>query len=269
MATLTRKRRDSLTVVAAAVLAISGCSASEPIADPTTNASAEESDFSEPTTSPTARPTARPTPAATPVPEANLAKSHQVVYAWQNEFSDYISYQVIIEIVNQGDGWAQLSAFDSDYQILDGAGGLVTTGGFTYAFPEFVGPGESAYLIADGFEQGLTVEQFQSVEADGRYDEADGPDVSFTFEEVQLRTHDFEDGYYAAGFVTADADVEDAAVAVVCLSADGVPLGATWTNLLQNLTAGSRKGFETVATTPPLDPASCAELLGFGQDTGF
>ena len=269
MSSWSRMRRAPMCAVIVAGVVVAGCSAYEPIADPSDSAPAEASSAPEATPSPTARPTARPTPRATPVPVADLAKSQQVVYAWQNEFSNYISYQVIIELVNQGDGWAQLSAFDSDYQILDADGGLVTTGGFTYAFPEYVGPGESAYLIGDGLEEGLSVEQFQTVEADGRYDEADGPDVVFTFEDVELRKDDFQDGYYAAGFVTADADVQDAAVAVICLDAGGVPIGATWTNLLQNLSAGSRKGFETVGTTPPLDPAACAELVGVGQDTGF
>ncbi len=110
---------------------------------------------------------------------------------------------------------------------------------------------------------------FVTVEADGRYDEADGPDVTFTFEELQLVKSEYEAGYTARGFITADADLSDAAAAVVCLDAEGKPLGATSTNLIQNLSAGERKGFETISATPPLDPAQCAEVLGFAQDTGF
>lgn len=252
----------------AVLFAVAGCASGEQIADSTSPA-ASASPTAEPTPTPSPRPTAEPTPRPTPKPSADLARSQQVVYAWQNEFSDYVSFQVIIEIVNEGDGWGEVSAFNSDYQVLDGGGGLVTTGSFTYAFPAFIGPGATGYLIEDGLEEGLDPASFVSVEADGRYDSSDAPTSTFTFQDLQLRQDDFHDGYTASGFVTADTDVTDAAIAVVCVNADGTPLGATWTNLVQNLTAGEAKGFETVGATPPLDPSQCAELRAFAEDTGF
>jgi hypothetical protein len=259
-----------LLTTALAVILIAACSGPQLADDPLPesqqpSASAEPTD--EPGEEPT--PTPEPTPRPTEAPAADLARVHQVVYAWTQEFSDFISYQVIISIVNEGSGWAEVSAFDSDYQVLDANGGLVTTGFFTYAYPAFLGPGETGYLIGEGFEEGLDPASFVTVEADGRYEEADGPDVTFTFTDVQLIKEEFDAGYTANGFMTADAEVTDAAVAVVCLDAEGTPLGATWTNLVQNLSPGEPKGFETIGSSPPLDPSLCAQLVALAQDTGF
>ena len=257
------------------MLAISACSSPSELAEGGTSAApvetqtAEASAAEEPTAEPTEEPTPEPTQRPTATPAATLTRIHQLVYAWKQEFGDYTNYQVIVSLENSGGGWAEVSGFDSDYQVLDADGGLTTTGSFIYAFPEFIGPGETGYLIADGIEEGADPATFASIEADGRYDVADEPDVTFTIDELNLVKHAYEAGYTATGFVTATGDVTDAGIAVVCLDAEGKPLGATWTNLVQNLSAGERKGFETVTSTPALDPAQCAELLGFGFDQGF
>ncbi len=133
------------------VFVMVGCSAqaggtSSPVATATAS----------PTGRPTPRitPTPRPTPVPTPEPKGELTKTQAIVLAWKAQYSDYVSYQVIVEVKNTGSGWAQQSAFNSDFTILGPDGGVVTTGSFLYAYPEFVGPGETGYLMTDGSDIG-------------------------------------------------------------------------------------------------------------------
>jgi hypothetical protein len=225
-----------------------------------------------PRPTPRVTPTPRPTPVPTPEAEGELIKTQEVVIAWQNEFSDYVSYQVIVEVQNVGTGWAQQNGFDGDYTILGPDGGVVATGGFSYEFPEYIPPGGFGYLIDDGSDFGggnLTVEDFATVDVDGQYLSVDSPGATFEITDIALKPESFGGGLEATGFVTASEDVSDAALAVICFAADGKVIGATWTNLLQNLTGGDPKGFETVGGTPPMTTAECATVEGFASDTGF
>lgn len=220
----------------------------------------------------TPRPTVRPTPQPTPAPAAVVGTTQQVVHAWQAQYSDYVSYQVVLEVRNTGTGWAELSGFGSDYTVLGPDGGVVTTGSFNYEFPKFVGPGEFGYLVADGSDiggGGSTVADYATVEISGRYSAIDSPEVTFEVTDIALKAESFGGGLVATGFVTPSKDVTGAALAVICFGPKGQVLGATWTNLLQNLTAGQRKGFETVGGTPPLKASVCATVGGFASDTGF
>jgi hypothetical protein len=227
-----------------------------------------------PTERPTPRvtPTPRPTPSPTPEAKGELTKTQAVVIAWQNEFSDYVSYQVLVEVKNTGTGWAHQQPFNSDYTILGPDGGVVGTGSFTYAYPEFIDAGEFGYLIADGSDiggGGSTVADYATVEVDGRFEAVDGPGPTFKVSDIALKPESFGGGLNATGFVTASEDVRSAALAVLCFGADGKVRGGTWTNLLQNLTAGQKKGFETVTDSPPLAVSDCPTVAGFASAQGF
>ena len=198
-----------------------------------------------------------------------MVRAKEVVIAWDARFSDSVYYIAIVELQNLGTAWAKISAGDSDYTVLDQDGGVVTTGTFLYEYPKFIGPGETGFLIWDSIEDGYKVKDFASIETTGRYEEVDGPDVTFEVSDIVWKRSQLSDGLIATGFVTADKDVEDAALAVVCLDADGKVLGATTTNLLQNLSAGKRKGFKTVTETGPLGPGACQQSVGYAEDTGF
>ena len=259
------------------VFVVTACQ-SAPIANeasgsaPDAPASAEASEPVEESTAPTPSPTREPTPSPTPSAEADVVITREVAIAW-GDGDPFVNYQVIAEITNDGDGWAQIDAFNSDYQVLDADGGPVTTGSFLYHAPEYIGPGEVGYLVeAYGVADGVTADQFASAEVSGRYDEATGRDTTFEFSDLQARAPSFPEfeGFTVTGFVTADAEVESAAITVICVDADGAPLGATSTNLVQNLSAGERKVFETVSSMPVgLSADSCAELRPFGDDAGF
>jgi hypothetical protein len=212
--------------------------------------------------------TPSPTTLVTPEPEGKVVKVQEVVLAWKPySGSIYVDYQVIAELKNVGTGWAQVSGFDSDYTILDQAGGVTATGSFTYEFPEFVGSGQTGYLIDDSSQDGVKIADFHSVEVDGRYDAVDAPDQILKVTGIKWHRDSYDGTLTATGFVTSSVDLDSAAVAVVCLSSNGTILGATWTNLLQNITAGKPKGFETVAGTPPHRISDCAKAVGFAEST--
>ena len=217
-------------------------------------------------------PTPRPTPEPTPEAEGELVKTQEVVIAWQTEFADYVNYQVVVEVQNVGTGWAQQAAFNSDYTILGPDGGVVATGTFTYAFPEFIPAGGFGYLIDDGSDiggGGSSVDDYATVDVDGQYSSVGAPGATFAVSDIALKPESFGGGLEATGFVTASEDVSDAAIAVICFDEAGAVLGGTWTNLLQNLTGGEPKGFETVGGTPPMAASACATVEGFASDTGF
>jgi hypothetical protein len=196
----------------------------------------------------------------TPPPRADLVQGDIVVLAWDGE-----SYYVVIEITNQGGGWGQLSPSDSDYTVYDSFGGIVKTGSFVYAYPKFVGPGETAYFVDFSVDDSeIPPTAFAWVEADVRYDDVDEPDVTFEVADITWRRDSHGGGMIATGSLVATADVSDAAVAVLCFDGEGNVIGVTTTNLVQQVMAGEPKEFETVVPAPPR-AARCASSVGLVQ----
>lgn len=266
-----RKSLPAVTGAMAFGLLVSSCSSTSPLASGNQPAGSSETQPTTNTATPTAvpTPTVAPTPVSTPEPKGVVAKVSERVIAWKPQYGDYIYYQVIVELKNTGNGWARVGAGQSDYTIVDGSGSVVTTGFFTYAFPEYLAPGATGYLEEDGLDDNSKIADYAEVQVDGRYDSVDPPDARFSFSGIKLKLDSFSGGLVATGFVTATADVSDAAVAVICLDSKGTALGITWTNLVQNLTAGQKKGFETVGDTPPLKVSQCATVVAEAMDTGF
>lgn len=255
-------RRHAQVLLGALVL-LSGCASSSPLPTGSTEASQKATPTSQPT------PTAVPTPRPTPKPEGQLETVGELVLAWGSA-SHFVSYIVIVEMHNSGTGWAQLLPSQSDYTVLNGSGGVTVTGSFFHAYPEFIAPGETGYLLEDSLQDGGNAADFASVTADGRYNSVDPPAVTFEVAQVTWRKGANSDGLTATGFVTASGSyVTDAALAVFCLGANGEILGASSTNLLQNLADGVAKGFETVTVTPPLRASQCVTTVGYAEETGF
>jgi hypothetical protein len=219
---------------------------------------------------PTATQTAEPTPSPTPEPAGRLEKVRELVIAWQAT-TIFIGFQVVVEVKNTGTDWVRLEPLQSSYEVLDANGGVTTSGTFPYAFPEYVAPGATGYLVEDSMTLGDDVARFTSVRTNDRYGPATAGAFP-TFEVGGLGWHAGHNGGLTAGGSLAvappGADVGNAAVGVLCLGADGIPLGLTTTYLVQNLTAGEPKDFRTVTESPPLTAKRCATTVGYAQDTG-
>jgi hypothetical protein len=244
------------------VLLIAGCVTTNPISEPT--ASAPPSSSAQPTSAPTATattsaslvasiaPTASPSPGPTPTVNSNVVITNQKLIAWKPKYSSYVSYYVIAEITNEGSLWAQIDAFDSDYSVYDRSGKVTTTGNFLYAYPEFIAPGDTGYLIEDSVESGA-VADFDTVDVNGRYSDADGPpDEQLQVSNTSVRSASFGGGWEVTGEVTNVGSVaaDSAHAGAVYFNAAGEIIGASTTNLIQNVAPGQKKGFRTIDSNP-------------------
>src|SRR5688572_12595122 len=77
--------------------------------------------------------TARPTAASTPEPSASVAKVRELIRPCES-FGTVMG-MVIVEVINEGTGWADLQG--GDYTVYDDDENVVGTGSFYYAFPRY------------------------------------------------------------------------------------------------------------------------------------
>jgi len=197
--------------------------------------------------------TATVPPPPSPTPASSVSITAKKLIAWKAQYSSYVNYYVIAEIKNEGTMWAQLSTFDSDYTIYDGAGKVTTTGTFTYAYPDYIGPGDTGYLIEDSAEDGLAVSDFATLDVNGRYGDVDGPpDDQLVVSNATLRSSSFGGGWEATGEVTntGTVAVDSAHAGAVYFDAAGNIIGASTTNLIENVEVGQTKGFRTIDSNP-------------------
>jgi hypothetical protein len=89
--------------------------------------------------------TAEPTPNGetpappTAAPEATVNVVREVIIPWQSS-GVYVEWDDIVEIKNNGTGWAEIGASSSDYTIFAKNGDVLDTGSFTYALPRYLAP---------------------------------------------------------------------------------------------------------------------------------
>ena len=78
-----------------------------------------------------------------------------------------------------------------------------------------------------------------------------------------IRRATIGDGLYVTGTVTntSDQNVSSAHVGAVFLDAKGVPIGFSSTNLVENLSAGKTKGFETLPSACAINRSSVAKVV--------
>ncbi|MBA2557664.1 MAG: hypothetical protein H0V12_10045 [Chloroflexi bacterium] len=267
----------SLIVRSSATLEATGDAPTDtPTATPTPSPEPTDTLPPEPTDSPTPAPTATPEPTPTPTPrptatpqpegEASTVGAYLVPF----ETFDIVQAQVIVEVQNTGDGWVEILPFESTFTIYDEGGGVVESGGFIYAYPNLLGPGESGY-VAESVYSDSGVGDLARVEVDMYYDPIPEPNNLLTVSNVRTRGASFGDGLEATGEVTNEgiAPVDSATVGVFFLNSSGEPLGFAYTNLVANIAAGATKGFSTVGETPPIRQRDVAETVAFASDTGF
>jgi hypothetical protein len=169
---------------------------------------------------------------------------------------------IIIELKNEGTGWAELRG--GDYTIYDGSENVLGTGSFSYSYPRFLAPGATGYLADGAYVENAKASAIKRVEADGGYDEASAEDViELSTAKAQIKRESYGDGLYVTGTVTnkSSEDVQSAHVGAFFLDAAGRPIGFAYTNLIENLTAGKTKGFETVASDCPIKRTSVAKVV--------
>lgn len=259
------------TLVILAVVVIGGCSAGAkdvgtqaPTGKPPATAALASA------ASPTPDATAAPTPTPKPtIGEAKLSKTQQIVHAWASS-GTYVRYEVIVEVKNSGSGWADMMAGSSDYTVYDKDGGVTATGNFLYAYPRYLGPGETGYLLEQGIESGVKADAFVTVEANGQYNPVDSAGPVLTTDKIKLKAAAYSGAVDATGTVTntSSVDVKRVVIGVIMFDSSGNPLCFAYTNLVENVNAGQTKGF-SASGDAPVTLKQVAKTLAFASSTDY
>jgi hypothetical protein len=214
---------------------------------------------SKPTASPTAKPTLKPTPTPTARAEADVVVRDKYLIVPQRQDFALLGYQVAARIENKGDAWAKLQAFDSDFVVLDGDGGVTSTGSMSLAYPQYLEPGGIGYLATYDVQQGIPPDRFATVEIKAAFETVSGPEVAFQFTNLNVR-YEGSYGLEATGFVTASSDRDFAEVGLICLDPAGAVL-AVVSAQLDHLTANTRKAFQTTGPPTQVQLGGCATTV--------
>jgi hypothetical protein len=177
---------------------------------------------------------------------------------------------IIIELLNQGTGWAELAG--GDYTIYDNDENVVGTGSFTYSYPKYLAPGAVGYLADDAVLEDVRAKNIKRVEADGSYGDADQEDViELKTAKVKVKREAYGDGLHTTGTITntSSTDVQSAHVASFFIHKNGKPIGFAYTNLIENLRAGKTKGFETTDSWCPVKKSSVDKVVTIAADDDF
>jgi hypothetical protein len=214
--------------------------------------------------------TRAPTPTLAPTPgQADVSIVKQIVHAWPSSGS-YVSYQVIIEVKNNGSGWADMIRGSSDYTVYDKDGGVTATGSSPYAYPRYLGPGETGYLLAAGIEDGVKVAAFATVDASSQYKPVDEPGPKLTTAKINLKAEAYSGSVAVTGTVTntSSVDVARAVIGVIMFDSAGNPLCYDYTNLVNNINAGQTKGF-SASGSAPVTLKQIATTLAFASSMDY
>jgi hypothetical protein len=159
---------------------------------PSSSAIAVAASTTPPSSSPAAlaSPAVGSSPAATkPAPGAtgrvDSAAGKPVIRTWTGSYGE-ARVQVILPVRNEGPGWFQLPRSRSRYRILDSRGRDVAGGVFTAAMPEFIGPGETAYLVDTLSATFVDPREFRTAEATVDAIAAAKPDLTLSVGEIEL-----------------------------------------------------------------------------------
>jgi len=241
-----------------AVILVAGCSAAGP-------AESTVAPTLAPTTAISSAPTAMPT--RTPKLEGVADKTQEKLTVWESDY--YVYAQVVAEINNTGGDWVEILRPSSEYTIYAEDGSVTETGMFLYAYPPYVAPGEKGYLCDTAIIEG-GVAAAAKVEVDVHYRTVNAPGIVLTVSAVKLIPRG--EGFVASAIVKnpSSADqVRNAAAAVIIFGANDALLGCTSTNLIENLSPGESKGFETAWETPPLKQSAIKRFAAFAADASW
>jgi hypothetical protein len=192
------------------------------------------------------------------------AAGKPVIRTWTGPYGES-RVQVILPVRNAGLSWFQLPRSRSTYRILDPRGREVAGGVFTAAMPEFIGPGETSYLVDTLSATFVEPREFRSAEATVDAVAAAKPDLTLSVGEIEL----FKGpggGLRAIGVVRNDGGTTARSVVagVVVIGLDGQAIGAVFDLTdVGDLEPGEAVAFDTeYPGAPPVD-GNPLEIIGF------
>jgi hypothetical protein len=220
---------------------------------------------------PTRTSTTRPTPTPNDEPEVTIVRTF--FETWKDSI-DYVHYQTIVEVENTGASPADLDDGDHDFAIYDKDGAVLTTGRFSYAFPQVLQAGELGYYIDSGiFDEGTDRSTIGKIELESMEFGLEAPEADvYDVAKVRVTQEPFGDGLQVTGVITntSTTDAESVRVAVVFFDANGNIIGALYDNTVDGIPAGKSKAFKTsYPGTPPMKPSAVKSFKAFAYDYTF
>ncbi len=188
------------------------------------------------------------------------------VRSWQTKGSDYVQYNLIVEVKNVGTGWAEIG--NGDWTLYAKDESVLDTGNFSYAFPRYLAPGKTGYLADSGLSDEFKLKEVGRLDADGSYDTIDADEVVVLKTSKIKNKRDSYDGSWSTTGVVSNPtgeDIDSVHVGAFYLDSKGRPLGFSYTNLVDNLRAGKGKGFETLGDTPAIKSGAVAKTVVYAS----
>jgi hypothetical protein len=233
----------------------------------------------EPTSEPTnAGQTLEPTPTAVPTETTStttppVAASVVITQQYMKPYSDGyggLNYEVIVEVHNEGGTAADISGGSNDYTIYYKDGSVLTTGTFTYPFPQTIPSNEYGYFVDSGsFDKGTKLSDIGKVDSSLQYGDPVCDASMLSVSKVRVTPESYGSGLNATGVVTNNGatDASDVIVGFIFFDSAGSPIGALYDNNAGALSAGKSKGSSTsYPGTPPLKPSAVKSYKAFAYD---
>jgi hypothetical protein len=140
---------------------------------------------------------------------------------------------------------------------------------FRFAYPTYLGPGETGYLIDQYLEGDALPENFSTLTVDARFRDLDErPGRRLEARNTALRSDELPGGLYVTGEAenTGDEEVVSAHVGAVFFDAAGAIIGASTSDDLQHVAVGAREAFQTRPGNP-LEESAVANFTVYVSPT--
>ena len=178
-------------------------------------------------------------------------------------------YELVVEVQNQGAGYARIDEPTNGFTVFDTSGQVLAGRAFIYVFPLVIGPGEYGYFVEGDqtYPEGTTVEQVGRVETGITARAAPGPLTAYAVSGVRVLDNY---GTTVEGAVenTTTLDATNGIVGIILFGATGEILGAVYDNTsVVTIKAGQSRGFEALyPPTPPIAPADVKSWKAYAFD---
>jgi len=213
---------------------------------------------------------ATPTSGSTgpPAPSLDASKLEPILLTWSD--GGYVTAQVILPVVNTGDAWIHVSEFDSSFTIYNADGGIVETDSFDAAAPNRIAPAGESYLVGEVFEDAHPLSDYVRVEADGYYEEVDGPHAAvLTVENQDVRKGSL-DSIEVVGEIhnSGTEAAENADVVAIFFNSAGDPIGFA-RGFAENIEAGGKRAFQIDSSFAEIPLTDIAETQVYASPWDF
>ena len=202
--------------------------------------------------------TATPNPSASQPP---LLIDANKLITWEVVPDEVTGVMVMQKLVNIGTGWIQIAPRDSQYEIKAPNGNVIATGFFRRAYPTYLAPGATGYLVDDFLEGVAPIENITNLTVNARFRDVPNPPQRV----LEAKDYSLRDDRLPGLYVTGEAkntgteEVLSGHVGAIFFDSTGGMIGASTTDLLEHVLPGQAVAFETRPGNP-LDKASVADF---------